>query len=366
MVQPARQPRRHGARLIRLLLAPLLAAFLLCHGALAQQQWLPGTDWDRLPPGKSGWSKTGLADAKRLADRMHATGVMIVHHGAVVGEWGDTQKRTELASVRKSFLSALIGIAVAEGKISLDKTLGQLGIDDNPPSLTEVEKTAAVRLLLEARSGVYHPALYETPAMAKARPPRGSHPPGTFWYYNNWDFNALGTIYERATGTGIYDALDRQIARPIGMQDYRPSDGTYFTGADSIHRAYPIRMSTRDLARFCLLYLHKGAWGEKQIVPAAWVADSTRPYSAGRLSGTPIGYGYLWWTAPPEPAPGLFGEGWFSALGAGGQYGFVKPALDLVVVLRVDRDQRLPEPRFTDFAEFVQLVAKAGGLDKAR
>ena len=74
--------------------------------------------------------------------------------------------------------------------------------------------------LLEARSGVYHPALYETPAMAKQRPARGSHEPGTFWYYNNWDFNALGTIYEHATGSGIYDALDRLIARPIGMQDY--------------------------------------------------------------------------------------------------------------------------------------------------
>ena len=67
-------------------------------------------------------------------------------------------------------------------------------------------------------------------------------------------------------------------------------------------------------------------------------------------------------TAPPQPHPGLFGEGWFTALGAGGQYGFVKPALDLVVVLRVDRDQRLPEPKFTEFEEFVQLVAKAGGL----
>jgi CubicO group peptidase (beta-lactamase class C family) len=350
MVQPARQPRRHGARLIlRRLLAPLAAALLLCHGALAQQQWLPGADWDRLPPGKSGWSEPGLAEAKQLADRMHATGVMIVHRGAVVGEWGDTQKRTELASVRKSLLSALIGIAVAGGKISLDRTMAELGIDDNPPSLTEVEKTATVRMLLEARSGVYHPALYETAAMAKARPPRGSHAPGTFWYYNNWDFNALGTIYEHATGAGIYDALDRQIAKPIGMQDYRPSDGTYFTGPDSIHRAYPIRMSARDLARFCLLYLHKGAWGDKQVVPAAWVAESTRPYSdAGRGRG----YGYLWWT----------GEGWFTALGAGGQYGFVKPALDLVVVLRVDRDQRLPEPKFTDFLEFVQLVAKAGGL----
>ena len=348
--------------MIRRFLAPFVGALLLCHGALAQQQWLPGADWDRLPPAKSGWSEAGLAEAKQQADRMHATGVMIIHHGAVVGEWGDTQKRTELASVRKSFLSALTGIAVSDGKISLDRTMAQLGIDDNPPSLTDVEKTATVRMLLEARSGVYHPALYETAAMARARPKRGSHDPGTFWYYNNWDFNVLGTIYEHATGVGIYDALDRQIAKPIGMQDYRPSDGTYYTGADSIHRAYPIRMSARDLARFCLLYLHKGAWGGKQIVPAAWVAESTRPYSD---AGRDRGYGYLWWTAPPQPHTGLFGEGWFSALGAGGQYGFVKPSLDLVVVLRVDRDMRLPEPRFTDFAEFVEQVAKAGGLDTA-
>jgi CubicO group peptidase (beta-lactamase class C family) len=96
-------------------------------------------------------------------------------------------------------------------------------------------------------------------------------------------------------------------------------------------------------------------------VPAAWVAESTRPYSSFGVS-LPLGYGPLWWTAPPEPPPRLLGEGWFMALGAGGQYGFVKPALDLVVVLRVDRDQRLPEPLFTDFAAFVQLVAKAGNL----
>ena len=362
MVQPARQPRRDGARLIRPLLAPLVAALLLCHGALAQQQWLPGADWDRLSPAKSGWSEAGLGEAKQQADRMHATGVMIVHHGAVVGEWGDTQKRTELASVRKSFLSALIGIAVAEGTISLDSTMAQLGIDDNPPSLTDVEKAATVRMLLQARSGVYHPALYETAAMAKARPPRGSHAPGTFWYYNNWDFNVLGAVYEHATGIGIYDALDRQIAKPIGMQDYRPSDGIYYAGADSIHRAYPIRMSARDLARFCLLYLRNGTWGGKQIVPAPWVAESTRPYSD---AGRDRGYGYLWWTAAPQPHAGLFGEGWFLALGAGGQYGFVKPSVDLVVVLRVDRDMRLPEPQFTDFTEFVEQVAKAGGLGTA-
>jgi CubicO group peptidase (beta-lactamase class C family) len=113
------------------------------------------------------------------------------------------------------------------------------------------------------------------------RPARGSHPPGTFWYYNNWDFNTLGTIYEQATGTGIYEALDRLIARPIGMQDYRPQDGVYFPGAASTHRAYPLRMSARDLARFGLLYLNKGAWAGKQIVPAdiprePWVCEASR------------------------------------------------------------------------------------------
>jgi len=77
-----------------------------------------------------------------------------------------------------------------------------------------------VRMLLEARSGVYHAALYETPAMAKQRPARGSHEPGTFWYYNNWDFNALGTIYEHATGNRhlrCAGPADRQADRDAGL-----------------------------------------------------------------------------------------------------------------------------------------------------
>jgi CubicO group peptidase (beta-lactamase class C family) len=297
-----------------------------------------------------------------MAARMNTTAVMVVHHGAVVSEWGDTAKRTELASVRKSLLNALIGCAVADHKISLDSTLAELKVDDYPPSLTNVEKQATVRMLLQARSGVYHPALYETAAMAAARPARGSHPPGTFWYYNNWDFNALGTIYQHATGTGIYEALDHLIARPIGMQDYRPADGQYVTGSDSIHRAYPLRMSARDLARFALLYLHDGAWAGRRLVPAAWVRESTQPYSDASRDR---GYGYLWWTAAPNTPPGALGERWFTALGAGGQYAFVLPAFDLVVVIRVDRDFKLPEPRFTDAIELVRQVIKAGHLGQA-
>jgi CubicO group peptidase (beta-lactamase class C family) len=341
----------------RLLLVAILGSLLLGRIAAAQARF-PGAAWDQVPPAQSGWSEVALADVQSWSKQIHSTAVMVVHRGAIVAEWGDTAKRTELASVRKSLLSALIGIAVAERKISRDSTLAQLGVDDNAPALSDVEKQATVRMLLEARSGVYHPALYETAAMAKQRPARGSHAPGTFWYYNNWDFNALGTIYEQATGTGIYEALDRLIAQPIGMQDYRPQDGVYFPGPDSIHRAYPIRMSARDLARFALLYLNKGVWAGKQIVPADWVRESTRPYSEEPRLG--FGYGYLWWTAPVPPVPGGIPEGTFFAWGAGGQYAFVVPAYDLVVVNRVDRDLRLPEPKVSEVKQLLSLTLKAG------
>lgn len=216
-------------------------------GPVRAEDRVPGAEWEHSSPGEFGWSQTGLAQAQAFSDEIRSSAVFIVQHGKVVAAWGDTTKRTELASVRKSLLSALIGIAVSDHLINLDSTLGELGIDDNPPSLTEVEKGATVRQLLQARSGVYHRTLYETPGMAKARPPRSSHAPGTFWYYNNWDFNALGTIYQRATGTGIFDAFNTKIAKPTGMQDYRPQDGAYVRGDASIHPAYPIRMSARDL-----------------------------------------------------------------------------------------------------------------------
>ena len=216
----------------------------------------------------------------------------------------------------------------------MDRNLAQLGIDDNEPSLSAEEKTATVHDLLQARSGVYHAALYETPGMAARRPPRFSHKPGTFWYYNNWDFNTLGAIYEHATRHSIFDAFDSEIARPIGMQDYAPSDGEYVTGANSVYPAYPFKMSARDLARFALLYLHNGKWRDTQVVPVAWVAESTRAYSQSNFGP---GYGYLWWTgfsgnaiAPTVKVP----DGTFFAWGAGGQFAFVMPAFDLVLIHR--------------------------------
>jgi len=139
-------------------------------------------------------------DGAKIARRKVETSIPPLYDGAVVAHWGDIETRYMCHSIRKSFLSALYGVHVAKGNIDLDETMGELGIDDKPP-LTQLEKQASVRDLLKARSGVYHPAAYETEAMKKARPKRGSHVPGTFYYYNNWDFNTLGAIFEKQTGS---------------------------------------------------------------------------------------------------------------------------------------------------------------------
>src|ERR1700730_8455452 len=228
----------------------------------------PRQHWTQVKrPEDRGWSSDKLAAAKAYADSIDTAAVIIVDDGVIVSQWGETATKFNVHSIRKSFLSALYGIAVAKRQIELNATLDQLGIDDNPPSLTPEEKQARVIDLLKARSGIYHAALYESPAMKAEKPTRGSHPPRSFWSYNNWDFNALGTIYEKLTRDSIYDAFDVHIAQPIGMEDYDPKEQQYVTGPDSIHRAYPFRLSARDLARFGLLYLRGGRWGNAQVIP---------------------------------------------------------------------------------------------------
>ncbi|MDH4271900.1 MAG: serine hydrolase, partial [Candidatus Aminicenantes bacterium] len=83
-------------------------------------------------------------------------------------------------------------------------------------AFAEKINSAAVSDLLKSRSGVYHEAAAESEDMVETRPTRGSHPHDTFFYYNNWDFNALGTIFEKVTGAKIFEAFKREIAEPIG------------------------------------------------------------------------------------------------------------------------------------------------------
>ncbi len=339
---------------------PLLAiAAALAVPLLYAKDIYPGKTWQRIgSPEKLGWSTAKLKEARDYAATIHTAAVMIVTDGRVLDEWGETARRFNVHSIRKSFLSALYGIHVHEGRIDLALTMKQLGIDDNEPSLTETEKQATVGDLLKARSGIYHPALYETASMKAARPARFSHPPGTFWYYNNWDFNALGTIFERLTKTNIFHEFKARIADPIGMQDYRVEDGSYVTGPDSVYPAYPFRMTARDMARFGLLFLRNGLWKGKQVVPAAWVKESTTSYSDAGGSG---GYGYLWWVAVDgRHLPGVeLPAGSYSARGAGGHYILVIPAYDLVIVHRVNTDIQGRSVSAAEFGRLVRLILEA-------
>lgn len=340
--------------LYRLLLVPLC----FISGALAQ---FPAGEWERLTEKEArtaGWSREKLQAARDHAATLKTEAVVIVTRGKILDSWGAADAKFNVHSIRKSFLSALCGIQAQAGRLKLDATMARLGIDDNAPSLTEVEKSATVRQLLQARSGIYHPALYETASMKARRPPRHSHAPGTFWYYNNWDFNALGTIYEKECGADIYADFERLIARRIGMQDYQVSDGSYVTGADSIHRAYPFRMTARDMARFGLLFLRGGKWNGEQVIPAAWVKESTTSWSDAGTSG---GYGYLWWIERGGVhLPGVtLPPGSYSARGAGGHHILNIPAMDLVIVHRVNTDIKGRSVASAEFGELVRRVLSA-------
>lgn len=321
----------------------------------------PGAEWQRLSDDEArtaGWSREKLQAAREHTAALMTEAVVIVTRGKILDSWGAVEAKLNVHSIRKSFLSALCGIQVESGKLKMDSTMAQLGIDDNEPALTDIEKGTTVRQLLQARSGIYHPALYETASMKARRPQRHSHAPGTFWYYNNWDFNALGTIYEQECQAGIYGDFERLIARRIGMQDYSAKDGRYVTGADSIHRAYPFRMTARDMARFGLLFLRGGKWQDDQIIPAAWVKESTTAWSDAGTSG---GYGYLWWIAKSGMhfAGVTLPEGSYSARGAGGHYILVIPALDLVIVHRVNTDIEGQSVKSSEFGELLRLILAA-------
>lgn len=263
-----------------------------------------------------------------------STCLLVLKRGQPVYQWGNIAHKSNVFSVRKSLLSALVGTAVERGEIELDRTLEGLGVDDKQ-SLTAVEKQATVRHLLKARSGIYHPSVYETERMLALKPPRHAHAPDEMFVYNNWDFNALGTIFEALTGVSIFEAFAERIAAPIGMEDYSPADGSYVEGRETIHRAYPIAMTTRDLARFAELFRLGGKWQGRQVIPAEWVSESTRPWSDADTGG----YGYMWWTADSasgKPAEFPYPPGCYMARGNHGQYAVVFPAEQSVVVHRVD------------------------------
>ncbi len=301
---------------------PSLAVLLSATLALAD---FPGRTWTPADPEASGWSAAKLDAARQFSLRAGSAAVVVIHKGKWIASWGDTAQVHPIRSMRKSLLSALYGPAVASGKIRLTDTLAGLAIDDKQ-TLTAAEKSATVADLLTSRSGVYHPAAYELPSAKAQRPARGSHARGEHFYYNNWDFNVLGTIYEKRTGVGIFEAFARQIAGPLQMQDFAKERTEYRREPESEHAAYLFQMSARDLARFGLLYLRRGQWNGAPLIPADWVRESTTAHVKVNERES---YGYMFWVYGPNTRPGF---PYYALRGAGGQYVVIAPEADLVVV----------------------------------
>ena len=324
-------------------------------GRLPGEQWLAYASAEQ-----AGFSSEALESVRERWEATQSAGYMVVYRGAVLVAWGDLERRFKCHSVRKSFLSALIGTEVDSFGMDLGATLAELGITDDGvdgPGLTETESTATVHDLIRARSGVYRLAAYEPPQNPK--PERGAYAPDEFWCYNNWDFNALLTIFELESGARIFEAFDERIAGPIGMQDYRPRDGYYHhEGQKSQHPAYPFRMSGRDMARFGLLYLNEGRWGEQQILSKDWVAASATPHSSEGVWGGG-GYGYMWWVSGDERLAEL---GSYSARGVGGQLIQVLPGADLVLVNRTNTfaGQSVSERELVELAHGILDAARPG------
>ncbi len=268
-------------------------------------------------------------------------------------------------SIAKSFLSALFGIAVNDGKIpDLDAP-----VTDYVASLKGTAYDAAsIRNVLQMSSGITFDedyldrdsdinrmgrvlALGGTMDGFAAGLTQTTRPPGEVWEYTSIDTHVLAMVLRAATGRSLTEEMQEKLIAPMGLE----ASPYYLTDGEGVAFALGgLNLTTRDFARMGLMYAQNGRLGERQIVPAAWVAESTVP-SAPTAPGE-IGYGYQWWI-PVGAAPGQF-----MARGIYGQYVYIdRPAGVVIVTTAADRNFRdagVSEQNIEIFRQIVSEVTK--------
>jgi CubicO group peptidase (beta-lactamase class C family) len=148
--------------------------------------------------------------------------------------------------------------------------------------------------------------------------------PGERWTYNGGATSVMGAMISRATGKSLHEYAKEQLFGPLGITEVewvaRPN-------GESL-AAWGLRMRPRDLAKIGQLVLQRGRWGDRQVVPAAWLDEATAPHAEAEPL---LRYGYQWWLGGSA-----FGDGqtpWIAAFGRGGQRLTIVPELELVVVV---------------------------------
>ena len=299
-----------------------------------------------------GFSKNKLDSLVSFLETSGTSSLLIISNKKSILNWGSTQKKHTIHSIRKALLNSLLGIYISNGTIDTTETIESLKIDDIN-SLTDLEKTATIADLLKSRSGIYHPAAAVSKGMLARMPKRGSHKPNEAHYYNNWGFNVLGYILEKKTGKSVYDLFYHHIALPLGMTyknnykklyvnetdeniDISEVDGFYqYELNKSKYPAYHFRLSAYDLALYGQLYLNQGNWNGKQLIPKQWIKFSTQPIN---IVYKPAGlaYGVLWGVLMKTPNRSSTS---FYHTGTGVHMLAVYPKSNMVLVHRVDTEK---------------------------
>lgn len=332
-----------------------------------EAQIFPGKTWTtNQKPTNSDWPDADrTAFTRYLIDSTNITGLVIVHKGEIVLEYGDIKENSYIASCRKSVLAMLYGKYVENGTLQLDKSLEELNIND-VSNLLAIEKQATIKDIISARSGVYLRGS-NGGDLRRFAPERGAVKPGTHWLYNNWDFNVAGYIFEQETNRNIYDDIESQFVIPLQMQDWERSlqqkSGDFKV---SKFPAYHMWFSTRDMARLGLLMLRKGKWNNQQIIPEKWVNEITKQrtsYIEAQKSapllkedGLDLGYGYMWWLIENTNDYRL--QNAYSAQGALGQNITVYPNIDVVLAFKTKSDYR----RRNSIQTQMEIIKKAAKM----
>jgi CubicO group peptidase (beta-lactamase class C family) len=330
---------RHSFRILALFFVLAVVQCLLPHCSEAQSaagDTASSSGWLTSTPEEQGMSSERLADLLEniQKDNHRIRSVTVIRNGHVVADacFHPFQPDTWhiIHSCTKSIMSALIGIALEEGYIgSLDKPVLDFFPEKIPRYLDERKKAITLRHLLTMSSGLKteDSYLYQWKGLMEMGRSRDwvqyildlpmSEAPGTRFEYSNCVAFLLSAILQKTTGKNALSFAREHLFAPLGVGDV-----DWGFGQGGINLGWGgIRMKPHDVAKIGLTYLNKGRWNGVQVIPEAWVEESTRAQiRSGTLSDQ---YGYQWWVDD---------EGYYMMLGYGGQFVIVHPEKNMVVV----------------------------------
>ena len=270
--------------------------------------------------------------------------IIVRQHDKEVGrfDWRDN-RRDNIHSVSKSFISMAIGMAVDEGILSLDEKVAEIFEDKLPSEPSENLRNITIGDMIKMATGHDYFILQGYTGDPKY-PGRDEldededwikyaftfdvpYKPGTHWKYNNFGPYLCSVIIQDRTGQKLRDYLMPRLFRPLGIKNpqWFESNSGYTLGCGGLH------LNTTELSNFGQLLLNKGEWEGKQLVPKHWVEEATSNLISNKIEGTVqgqdecAGYGYFFWRCARDNA--FRGYGW------AGQYVIVFPELDACVAI---------------------------------